>query len=170
VTTYEATTLFLTSVQLFVSGLGFVVVAWTLRVLVRSIDAQSSAGVATRQLEFDKVILAHPCLYKYFYEGQDIVRDDPEYTQVMAATQLLANYFDGYFQQEGMYRQMWPDKEWKSYIQDYVAKSLVLRRYVVEKSRWFAPEFVRMCNSSGQSSAPNKGHTDRSGTTAFRGM
>jgi hypothetical protein len=158
-TTYETTTLFLASVQLFVSGLGFVVIAWTLRVLVRSIDAQSSAGVATRQLEFDKVILAHPCLYKYFYEGQDIVRDDPEYPRVMAATQLLANYFDGYFQQEGRYRQMWPDKDWKSYIQDHVAESLVLRRYVVEKSRWFAPEFVRMCNSSGQSSAPNQGHT-----------
>jgi hypothetical protein len=157
VTTYEATTLFLTSVQLFVSVLGFVVVAWTLRVLVRSIDAQSSAGVAARQLEFDKVILAHPCVYKYFYEGQDIARDNPEYTRVMAATQLLANYFDGYFQQEGLYRQMWPDKEWTSYIQDYVAKSLVLRRYVVEKSRWFAPEFVRICNSSGQSSAPNEG-------------
>lgn len=148
-TTYESTTVFLAILQLFVSGLGFVVVAWTLRVLVRQIDAQSSAGVATRQLEFDKVILAHPCLYKYFYQGQDIAPDDPEYTRVMAATQLLANYFDGYFQQQGMYQQMWPDSKWKSYIQDHAAKSPVLRRYVVENSTWFAPEFVQMCNSVG---------------------
>jgi hypothetical protein len=110
VTTYESTTLVVAGLQLFISALGFVVVAWTLRVLVRSIDAQSSAGVAARQLEFDKVILANPCLYKYFYQGQDIAPDDPAYARVMAATQLLAKYFDGYFRQQGMYRQMWPDR------------------------------------------------------------
>ena len=149
-TTYESTTTLVAILQLVVSALGFVVVVRTLRVLVRSIDAQSSAGVATRQLEFDKVILAHPSLYKYFYKGLDIAPDDPECTRVMAAAQLLANYFDGYFQQQGMYRQMWPDKKWKSYIQDHVAKSPVLRRYVVESSTWFAPEFVQMCKPSGQ--------------------
>src|SRR5215510_1980168 len=101
VTTYESTTVVVAGLQLFVSALGFVVVAWTLRVLVRSIDAQSSAGVAARQLEFDKVILAYPCLYKYFYQGHDIGADDPAYTRVMAATQLLANYFDGYFTATG---------------------------------------------------------------------
>jgi hypothetical protein len=71
----------------------------------------------------------------------------------MAATQLLANYFDGYFQQEGMYRQMWSDIKWKSYIQDHVAKSPVLRRYVVEHSTWFAPEFVQMSNSPAPNTA-----------------
>jgi hypothetical protein len=149
VTTYESMTVSLAIVQSFVSGLGFVVVAWTLRVLLRSLDAQSSAGVASRQLEFDKVLLSHPCLYKYFYQGQDIAPDDPEYTRVIAATHLLANYFDGYFQQQGMYRQMWPDSKWKSYIEDQVARSPVLRRYVVENPMWFAPEFVQMCNSAG---------------------
>ena len=124
-TTYEVYAVFFTILQLLVSGLGFIVVAWTLRVLIRSIDAQSSAGVAARQLEFDKVILTYPGLYKYFYQGHDISSDDPEYTQAMAATQLLANYFDGYFQQRGMYRQMWPEKKWKSYIHDHVAKSPV---------------------------------------------
>jgi hypothetical protein len=156
VNTYESTMVFLAILQVLISGLGFVVVAWTLRVLVRQIDAQSSAGVATRQLEFDKVILEHPYLYRYFYQDQDIGPDDPEYARVMAATQLLANYFEGYFQQEGMYRQMWPDIKWKSYIQDHVAKSPVLRRYVVENSTWFAPEFVQMCHSRGQSATPNK--------------
>ena len=141
--------------QLFVSALGFAVVVWTLRVLVRSIDAQSSAGVATRQLEFDKVVLDNPYLYKYFYQGQDLPSDDPEYDRVMAATQLLANYFDGYFQQQGKYRQMWPDRLWKSYIRDHTARSLVLRRYVLANSRWFSPEFVQMCSPSGQSSVPD---------------
>jgi hypothetical protein len=145
VTTYEGYAVFLAVVQLVVSGLGFIVVAWTLRVLVRSIDAQSSAGVAARQLEFDRVILTYPCLYKYFYKGDDINSDEPEYPRAMAATQLLANYFDGYFQQQGMYRQMWPDEKWKSYINDHIAKSPVLRRYVVENHNWFSPEFVRMC-------------------------
>jgi hypothetical protein len=152
-TTYEATTVLVGILQLVVSALGFVVVAWTLRVLVRSLDAQSSAGVATRQLEFDKVILAYPDLYRYFYQGQDVSPDDPAHTRVMAATQLLANYFDGYFQQQGMYRQMWPDRQWKSYIHDHVRKSPVLRRYVTENPTWFAPEFVRMCGSAGPLSA-----------------
>lgn len=66
----------------------------------------------------------------------------------MAAAQLLANYFDGYFQQEGMYRQMWPDSKWKSYIQDHVMKSPALRRYVAAHSSWFAPEFVALCNQA----------------------
>jgi hypothetical protein len=148
--TYEATTAFVAVMQLLVSALGFVVVVRTLRVLVRSIDAQSSAGVASRQLEFDKVILEHPSLYRYFYQGQDLTADDPEYTRVMAATQLLANYFDGYFQQQGMYRQMWPDSLWKSYIRDHVAKSPVLRRYVAANETWFSPEFVQMCTPAGQ--------------------
>ena len=145
VTRYEVYAVVLAVVQLVVSGLGFIVVTWTLRVLIRSIDAQSSAGVAARQLEFDKVILTYPCLYKYFYQGYDINSDEPEYSRAMAATQLLANYFDGYFQQQGMYRQMWPEKKWKSYIQDHVTKSPALRRYVVENHDWFSPEFVQMC-------------------------
>ena len=155
-TTYESAMVFLAVLQLLVSSLGFVVVAWTLRALLRSIDAQSSAGVATRQLEFDKVILTHPSLYKYFYQGEDIAHDEPEFTQVMAATQLLANYFDGYFQQQGMYKQMWPDSKWKSYIQDHAANSPVLRRYVVANPMWFAAEFVRMCKLAG-ASTPNQG-------------
>jgi hypothetical protein len=154
-TTYESTTVWLAILQLLISTLGFVVVAWTLRVLVRQIDGPSSAGVATRQLEFDKVILAHPRLYKYFYNGQDIASDDPEYPRVMAAAQLLANYFDGYFQQEGMYRQMWPDSKWKGYIHDHVTKSPALRRYVVANATWFAHEFVQLCNRA-ERSAPSK--------------
>jgi hypothetical protein len=150
----EATAAVVAILQLVVSILGFGVVVWTLRVLIRAIDAQSSAGVATRQLEFDKIILEHPTLYRYFYQGQDLGPDDPEFARVMAATQLLANYFDGFFQQQGMYRQMWPDSLWKSYIRDHVAKSPVLRRYVIENSGWFSPEFVQICNPSKQPFLP----------------
>jgi hypothetical protein len=155
VITSEATATVVAILQLVVSTLGFGVVVWTLRVLIRAIDAQSSAGVATRQLEFDKIILEHPSLYRYFYQGQDLGPDDPEFARVMAATQLLANYFDGFFQQQGMYRQMWPDSMWKCYIRDHVAKSPVLRRYVIENSRWFSPEFVQICNSSKQAFLPS---------------
>jgi hypothetical protein len=88
----------------------------------------------------------------------------------MAATQLLANYFDGYFQQEGMYQQMWPDKEWKSYIQDHVAKSLVC---VVTWTR--SPDGSRRSLSgcaiqAGSHPRPTRATPDRSGTPAFRGM
>ena len=152
---YEATTAVVPILQLVVSALGFIVVVWTLRVLVRSIDAQSSTGVATRQLEFDRIVLENPYLYKYFYQGQDIPSDDPEYHRVMAATQLLANYFDGFFQQQGKYRQMWPDREWKAYIRDHTDRSPVLRRYVLANPRWFSPEFVQMCSPSGQASVPD---------------
>jgi hypothetical protein len=145
VTNYERFATLLAVLQLGVSALGFIVVAWTLRVLVRSIDAQSSAGVAARQLEFDKVILTYPVLYKYFYQGHDPNSDAVEYPQAMAAAQLLANYFDGYFQQRGMYRQMWPDDKWESYIQDHIAKSPLLRRYVRENELWFSSKFVKMC-------------------------
>ena len=153
--TFEATAAVVAILQLVVSALGFGVVVWTLRVLIRAIDAQSSAGVATRQLEFDRIIVEHPTLYRYFYQGQDLGPDDPEFARVMAATQLLANYFDGFFQQQGMYRQMWPDSMWKCYIRDHVAKSPVLRRYVIENSGWFSPEFVQICNPSKQAFLPS---------------
>jgi hypothetical protein len=153
VTTYERYSLLVSVVQLAISGLGFVVVAWSLRLLVRQIDAQSSAGVAARQLEFDKVMLTHPALFRYFYRGHSLSPDDPEHDRVMAAAQLLANYFDGYFQQRGLYRQMWPDKKWESYIQDHVAKSLVLRGYVMENPHWFSRQFVEMCRGVGPISA-----------------
>ena len=107
-TSYERYAVLLAAMQVLVSSLGFIVVAWSLRVLIKTLDAQSSAGVAARQLEFDRTILSHPVLYKYFYEGYELARDDPEYARAMAAAQLLANYFDGYFRQRGMYRQMWP--------------------------------------------------------------
>jgi hypothetical protein len=149
VTTYEISSILLEALQVFVSGLGFIVVAWTLRVLIRSLDAQSSAGVAARQLEFDKVILTYPALYKYFYQGHELASDDPDYARAMAATQLLANFFDGYFQQQGKYRQMWPSDMWRSYIQDHVGKSQVLRSYVRDNHRWFSPEFVAMCRAPG---------------------
>ena len=148
-TAYERFATLLAGLQLAVSGLGFIIVVWTLRVLIRSIDAQSSAGVAARQLEFDKVILTYPVLYKYFYQGYELSPDDVEYPQAMAATQLLANYFDGYFQQRGMYRQMWRDDNWESYIQDHILRSPVLRRYVRENELWFSPNFVQMCRKVG---------------------
>jgi len=148
-TSYERYGVLLAVTQLVVSGLGFIIVAWSLRVLIKTLDAQSSAGVAARQLEFDKTILAYPVLYRYFYQGQEVAGDDPEYARVMAAAQLLANYFDGYFRQRGMYRQMWPDEHWKRYIGDHVSKSPVLRSYVRENPAWFSPEFVRMCEAVG---------------------
>ena len=155
----EATVGVIAILQLVVSALGFGVVVWTLRVLIRTLNAQSSAGVAARQLEFDKTILEQPTLYRYFYQGQDLDPDDPEFARVMAAAQLLANYFDGFFQQQGMYRQMWPDSLWKRYIEDHVAKSPVLRRYVIENSGWFSPEFVQICNPSKQAVLPSNVRT-----------
>src|SRR5262247_932796 len=149
VTSYEPYAVLLAVMQLLVSGLGFIVVAWSLRVLIKTLDAQSSAGVAARQLEFDKTILTYPVLYRYFYEGYELPRDDPEYARAMAAAQLLANYFDGYFRQQGMYRQMWPDEQWKRYIQDHISKSSVLRSYVKANRAWFSPEFVKMCEAVG---------------------
>ena len=136
-------------VQLLVSVLGFLVVAWSLRVLIRTLDAQSSASVAARQQEFDRTVLQYPALYKYFYEGQELARDDPEYARVMAAAQLLANYFDGFFRQRGLYRQMWPDEQWRAYIQDHIRRSPALRSYVRANPAWFSPEFVGMCEAVG---------------------
>jgi len=147
VPSYELYAVLLAVVQLLVSSLGFVVVAWSLRVLIKTLDAQSSAGVAARQLEFDKTILTYPVLYRYFYEGYELARDDPEYARAMAAAQLLANYFDGYFRQQGMYRQMWSDEQWKGYIQDHISKSSLLRSYVIANPAWFSSEFLKMCEA-----------------------
>ena len=61
-TSYERYSVLLAVMQVLVSGLGFIVVAWSLRVLIKTLDAQSSAGVAARQLEFDKTILTYPVL------------------------------------------------------------------------------------------------------------
>ena len=148
-TDYERYAFLLAVLQLVVSGLGFVVVVWSLRVLIRTLDAQASAGVAARQLEFDKTVLTYPALYKYFYERHELTRDDPEHDRVMAATQLLANYFDGYFQQQRKYRQMWSDEAWQRYIQGHVDKSPVLRSYVTARPGWFSAEFVEMCRKAG---------------------
>ena len=147
-TSYERSAVLLAVIQLLVSGLGFIVVAWSLRVLIKSLDAQSSAAIAARQLAFDQIILTYPALYRYFYEGDEVARDDPEYARVMAASQLLANYFDGYFRQEGMYRQMWPDEQWRGYVRDHIDRSPGLRRYVTDNPAWFSPEFVRLCTAS----------------------
>ena len=147
-TRYELYAVLLGVTQLLVSALGFIVVAWSLRVLIKTLDAQSSAAIAARQLEFDQTLLTYPVLYRYFYENYDLARDDPEYARAMAAVQLLANYFDGFFRQQGMFRQMWPDEQWKSYIQDHIRKSSVLRSYVTANPAWFSPEFVKMCQAS----------------------
>jgi hypothetical protein len=144
VTRYELYAVLLGVMQLLISGLGFIVVAWSLRILTKTLDAQSSAAVAARQLEFDRTILTYPVLYRYFYQGHELARDDPEYARALAAAQLLANYFDGYFRQQGMYRQMWPDEQWRRYIQDHLNKSPVLRGCVNANPTWFSPEFVKM--------------------------
>jgi hypothetical protein len=48
-----------------------------------------------------------------------------------------------------MYRQMWPDEQWKRYIQDHMRKSSVLRSYVKANPAWFSAEFVKMCEAVG---------------------
>ena len=156
-TSYERYAILLAALQLVVSGLGFVVVAWTLRVMVRSIDAQSSAAVAMRQMEFEKVILAYPELHKYFYEGHELDPDDAEYARAMAAAQMLASYFDGFFQQRGRYAQLWPEDKWERYIEDHLRTSPALRGYVSANQSSLSPEFVRMCRTvGGHPNAPNQ--------------
>jgi hypothetical protein len=77
VTSYELYAVLLAVMQLLVSGLGFIIVAWSLRVLIKTLDAQSSTAVAARQLEFAKTILTYPVLYRYFYEGHELTGGSP---------------------------------------------------------------------------------------------
>jgi hypothetical protein len=166
VTTYERFTVLLGVLQLVVSGLGFIVVTWTLRVLVRSIDAQSSAGVAARQMEVEKVILAYPALYRYFYEGHELDSEAAEYARAIGAAQMLASHFDGFFQQRGMYRQLWPEEKWERYIEDHVRKSPALRGFVSANQSWYSPEFVKLCRAVGEDSSTANQTPHRAPTTS----
>lgn len=136
-TRFERLTLATTAVALAVTVGGFVVVYFQLRNANEALSGGVNASVSTWTFEIDKAFLEHPELRPYFYGGQDIAPDDPNFHKAEAMAEFLLDSFDSIESFKGDIPAGIPHEGWVNWIYDCYGNSPLLRRYAAKQSRWY---------------------------------
>lgn len=116
--------------------------------LIRQARASSDASVAQETVSVDRVFVDHPYLRKYFLGGCDISAEHEHYDQALAASQLLANYFESYCRQRRKTSQLYDEGTWKAYMTEHLRNSPVLCRYIERYKDCFTDDLVNLMRTS----------------------
>lgn len=136
-TLFEALYLLLT----FFAALAAVV---SLIALARQARGASDSAVTAAQISADRIFVDHPHLRKYFLGGQPIPVGSADYDQALSAAQLLANFFESYFQQRHRSSQLYDEGTWLAYIKEHLCNSPILRNYLEQYQRWYTSDLVKL--------------------------
>jgi hypothetical protein len=113
------------------------------RLLYRSIDAQTNASVAQRQLEVDKLFVERSYLGEYFLQQK--IPDAGHLLEASSMAMLLLNYFDTYFlQKDQKAKQMYPEDAWEAYIAFHFKNSRFLCDFLHERRALFSHYLVNL--------------------------
>lgn len=139
---------------LITSTAGFITVIVSLAFLLRqtremvkqtqfvaeSLRSNAYGVIAEQVFEVDRIFVENPGLRPYFYSGQDISEDDPNYNKVVAVAEYLLDYFESALLQLDLFPQVWPRSVWEAYTVDSFMNSPILRRYWRSRQGWYAEE------------------------------
>ena len=129
--------------SLVIQIVGFATVAFSLvflalqtRQVVKQTQIIVYDSVASGMSALDGIFVASPEMIPYFYEGQPIARNDPNYYKAMAIAIALTDFLESCVVQRVHPRDTpW----WDSYIDDQFALSPILCEYLEAKRHWYDP-------------------------------
>jgi len=116
---------------------GFFFVYYQIKQINRAGRASTHASIFSHSLELTRLMLDHPEVRPYLYDGKDIAEGDPAYNQVMLACEMLADFYEHVsLQRENLPKQSldcWDKAMARRYL-----KNPVLEKYVEENGDVYA--------------------------------
>jgi len=123
--------------------IGFIIVFFQIREVRHVLHSQAHGTLFTRDNELMKTLLERAELYPYFFEGKDIVKEDPNYNRVY----LLADMWATNFEHIVMQKDFLPDHIWppsQDYMRSIYATSPALRQYLRESGESFSDHLLEI--------------------------
>lgn len=126
-----------------ISLVGFVFLSLQLRHNRQAIEAQTEAHIYSMGLEAYKVMIEHPEIGPYIYEGQPLPAHGPQRYQAFSAFELFCDYFEFIILQEDSVS---PDvrDSWIRYMTKLFQSSVALQQFVYTRQDQYTPQFLAM--------------------------
>lgn len=124
-----------------ISLLGFVFVIRQLRHNRMAIEAQTEAHIYGMGLEAYKVMIEHPELGPYIYEGQPLPAYGRERYQAFSAFEMFCDYFEFIILQEDSVSADVRDS-WIRYMTKLFQSSVALQEFIYTRQEQYTPQFL----------------------------
>jgi len=158
--------------NIFIQFLGLLAIAASLIFLALQTRAarQQTAYVAdtntgmmlttflSASLQILGLLYQHPELYDYFYKGESIDADDPNYPRVYFVGIMFLDFLDSALLQQQRFPQIWPANWWDEWGIDMFTTAPVLRAILDATQRWYSREIVSLKQIAEQRLQQSKNH------------
>ena len=129
---------------LVVSALGFIAVAISLVFVMKqtaaaaqqskyvadSLTSSNYAALAGFMFEVEQAFIDYPELRPYFYEGESVDEQNPDYARILGVAANKLGYFSYLLVLSDTFPQLWPPHWWAGLIEEGFVTSPVMRQYV----------------------------------------
>jgi hypothetical protein len=123
--------------------IGFIIVYLQIHEIRRELYSPAYGTVFTRDHELKKTLLERVELYPYFFEGKDIVKEDPNYNRVYVLADMWTTHWEHVvMQKDFLPDHIWP--RWADYMRSIYATSPALRQCLRESGEGFSDQLFEM--------------------------
>lgn len=144
-TSYELASLLLSAIAL----VSLFFISEQVRMSKIQSKASNTQTVTGPFLEIDKLFIADPELRPYFYDGQEISEDAPNYQKVLAVAEFQLDVFDTFFTQEDYVTLDTEERQnWVKYMGDSFHTSPALCRRLNPAQDWYTAKLVKLAKSN----------------------
>ena len=130
-----------------ISLLGFVMVIRQLRYTRQAIETQTQAQIYNMGLEAYKIIVEHPDLGQYIYDGAPLPPTGPARHKAFSAFELFCDYFEYIILQEGAVSED-VRASWMRYMEQLFQSSIALQEFVNSRKSQYTPQFLALYERS----------------------
>jgi hypothetical protein len=123
-----------------ISLVGFVFVIRQLRYTRQAIETQTQAQIYNMGLEAYKIVIEHPELGQYIYDGAALPKSGPERHKALSAFELFCDYFEYIILQDGAVSSDVRDS-WIRYMEKLFQRSIALQEFVSARKDQYTPQF-----------------------------
>lgn len=144
----------LTLAYVIVTLVGFLLLWRQIKQVDLSARGETYGDLYTHQHEITCFFIDNPNLRPFFYENKEVNNTDPEFANVRAVTEMVADFSEHVFIQLSNLPEGIRDG-WKFYIQDIYKNSPALRIHFEDENngRWYSEEFKQLLKSSYDNSS-----------------
>jgi hypothetical protein len=126
-----------------VTAAGFTLVVIQLRHARKTMEITTFEHLYSRMHDIHKVLVERPHLRAYFYDSAESSPDSANHSEVCAAAEMIADFF----QQVSLQLDLMPAKTadgWRAYMSSTVKTSPVLKAFLASHATWYPNNFLQV--------------------------
>ena len=147
-TAYEVISLLIS----IASSIGVIYSLWLLNQQTGIFNRQLMEGITqtmtSYSMEISRIFLEHPDLRPYFFSGQAIDTNHPDYLQAEAIAEVILDIFWTMSSQakrvQGEFANPEARELWQNYIRDCFAQSPILAGFLTMRKDWYGDEMITL--------------------------